>query len=69
MNQMLTCTACDAMSWDVRTTIVETDSSETTRVAGVDGQTYEVPVRFRAEPRCTDPEACRSRQEATGVRG
>lgn len=63
MNNMLTCTACDATSWDVRTTIVEVSSSETMRVAGVDGKEYQVPVRFRAEPRCTDPEACRSRQE------
>ena len=61
MNAMLTCTACGSTSLHVKRRLVEL--KQPWRMVHDIESGKPMPERFVVEPRCTDPEACRSRQE------
>ena len=61
MTNLQTCAACDYTGLDVKTKLVELHPPW--RLVHHDHSGQAVPEKWRREPRCTDPEACRSRQE------
>ena len=63
MTDMQTCAACDHIGLDVRRTFVELEPPW--RMVHDPVSDQPVPEHYAVEPRCTDPEACRSRQERT----
>ena len=61
MTDLQMCTACNHVGLDVRAKVVKLDPPW--RLVHDDHSGTSVPEMWRREPRCTDPEACRSRQE------